>query len=270
MSRGTLTFLIGACAIWVGGAVPVSAQDQQTSVIPARVIVAGDLEFSVPADAGMTKRVPEMRRWIRDYQTWKEWNEKWRNRWEPGWMGTRERRKRPDPPFWLDAACRDDNVDDTGILADACRALTDWKDDDASAELRRQMAAARTQHETVNKTVWWEHVHIDALWPMTQVRSSVFGVLGTHATVDVAGRLQVFVAPGAILLNLPNGRDREWRPATDWGIAYRCFDFTLPGSDRRASLHINLAKAWILAGPSNVFPSSINLAGFSVTLKKTP
>jgi hypothetical protein len=271
MPRGPLTLFIGACAIWVGSAVPVSAQDQQHPPIPARVIETGDLEFVVPAEADMTRRVAEMRRWIHDYQTWREWNEKWRSKREPGWLGTRERRTRPNPPEWLNAACRDGNGYEHDVLADACRLLNDWNDNDASVELRRQMAASRTQRETVKKTVWWEHVHLDALWPMTQVRSSVFGVLGTHATVEVAGRFQVFVAPGAILLNLPNDRgSREWRPATDYGIAYRCFDFTLPGSDRRASLHINLAKAWILAGPSNVFPSSINLAGFSVTLKKTP
>jgi hypothetical protein len=87
----------------------------------------------------------------------------------------------------------------------------------------------------------------------------------------VAGRFQVFVAPGAILLNLPTDRgSREWRPATDWGVAYRMFDFTFPGTERRASLHINLARAWVMSGPSNVFQSSIDLAGFSVTLKRTP
>ena len=64
----------------------------------------------------------------------------------------------------------------------------------------------------------------------------------------------VFVAPGAILLNLPTGRnnERQWRPATDYGIAYRLFDFRIPGTERGASLHLNLAKAWVLAGPGNL------------------
>jgi hypothetical protein len=53
-------------------------------------------------------------------------------------------------------------------------------------------------------------------------------------------------------------------------MAYRVADFTFPGTGRRASLHLNLARAWLLAGPDNLVKSTIDLAGFSVTLKKTP
>ena len=170
--------------------------------------------------------------------------------------------------MWLDDACRE-LAEDQGVLVDACRLLADWKDEPVVTEMRQRMADAQAQREMPTKDMWWEHVHLDALWTMTEVRANVFGVLGMHATVDVAGRFQIFVAPGAILLNLPNGRSREWRPATDWGMAYRMFDFTFPGTDRRASLHLNLARAWVLAGPENLVRSSIDLAGFSVTFKKT-
>ena len=92
------------------------------------------------------------------------------------------------------------------MLAEACRLVTEWNDDEGIALLRKEMTAARTQSEAVHKTVWWEHVHFDALWPMTQLHGSVFGVVGMHATIEVAGRFQIFVAPGAILLNVPKDR----------------------------------------------------------------
>jgi hypothetical protein len=70
-------------------------------------------------------------------------------------------------------------------------------------------------------------------------------------------------------LNVPKDHStREWRPATDWGIAYRVCDFTMPGTPRRASLHLNLARAWLMGGPGNLAKTTIDLAGFSVTLAK--
>jgi len=258
--------VIGGC---VAASVPVSARDVQEPALPARVIGTGDVVFFIPDETQWGQRLGEMQRWITDYENWKRWYEVWRNKPEPGWIGHRDRRRRPDPPTWLDDECRD-VVQDHGILVDACRLLADWKDEQIVLQMRRQTTQTQVQHEAPTKNVWWEYVHFDALWAMPQVGASVFGVLGMHATVQVAGRFQVFVAPGAILLNLPNGKSREWRPATDWGMAYRIVDFTFPGTRRRASLHLNLARAWVLAGPSNVIKSSIDLAGFSVTFKKTP
>jgi hypothetical protein len=248
---------------------PASALDAQDDVLSSRAVHTGDIQFAMPDVVIWEHRLREVRQWITDFQKWQEWNALWRNRREPGWMGARERRVRPDPPDWLPAECHDSIVHEGNTLVTACRLLSEWKDDDGVAALRKQTAAARTQREEVHKTVWWEHVHFDALWPMTQLHGSVFGVVGMHATIEVAGRFQIFVAPGAILLNLPKDRfSREWRPATDWGIAYRMFDFTMPGTDRRASLHLNLARAWLIGGPGNLTTSSIDLAGFSVTLAR--
>jgi hypothetical protein len=156
--------------------------------------------------------------------------------------------------------------DDTRHWADACRLFREWKDDGRTAALRRQIAGSRQQAEAPTHTSWWQHVHLDALWPMTQSGSHVYGVVGTHATVDVAGRLEVFVAPGAMVLTMPSERgSRDWRIATDWGIGYRLADFSFPGVDREASLHLNLVTAWVFAGPANAIPNRINLVGFSVT-----
>jgi hypothetical protein len=269
MRRPVLGLLLIVCAAMLLPARPASALADQEPVLPSRVLDTAEIQFAMPDVVTWEHRLREVQQWIGDFQKWQEWNALWRNRLEPGWMGARERKVRPDPPIWLAAECHDAIVQEGATLAHACRLLSEWKDDDDVARLRQETTNARMQREEVHKTVWWEHVHLDALWPMTQLHGSVFGVVGMHATIEVAGRFQIFVAPGAILLNLPKGQsEREWRPATDWGIAWRMADFTMPGTDRRASLHLNLAKAWLLGGPGGFTNTSIDLAGFSVTLAR--
>jgi hypothetical protein len=261
-------FLV-VCAALLGASAPASALAAQDPVLPSRALDTGEIQFAMPDVVTWEHRLEEVQRWMGDFRKWQEWNALWRNKREPGWLSARERRVRPDPPVWLAEECHDAIVHEGETLVQACRLLSEWKDDESVAQIRRQTANARMQREEVHKTVWWEHLHFDALWPMTQLHGSVFGVVGMHATIEVAGRFQIFVAPGAILLNLPkDANEREWRPATDWGIAWRLGDFTMPGTDRRASLHLNLAKAWLLGGPGGFTNTSIDLAGFSVTLAK--
>ena len=225
---------------------------------------------AMPGDIDWSQRLAEAKHWVADFAAWQRWDAEWHNTPEPGVFHARPRRKRPDPPAWLAAECADGSTAQDPLGA-ACRSFIEWQDDAVVAQLRRQTATTRAQKEAPTKSLWWEHIHLDGLWPMAQWNSGVIGVLGMHATVDMVGRLQVFVAPGAIVLNLPNGRgSREWKPATDWGIAYRIVDFTFPGSGRRASLHLNLAKAWVLNDAAGAFPGTVDLAGFSLTFKKTP
>jgi len=264
MPRGSQVFFL---CVSVAIACPVSAQEVQDP-LPARNIETSIIEL--PADVvRWGARLVELNQWIAEFDKWQQWNEVWGNKREPGWLKARERRQRPDPPAWLAAECSDAILQTDSVLAEGCRTLLVWNDDPTTAQLRGQLASTRTQKEAPTRSVWWEHLHLDAMWPMAQTGSSVFGVLGVHATIDVAGRFQVFVAPGAIVLNMPTSDNRrEWRPATDYGIAYRVVDFTLPGFERRATLHFNLAKAWVMAGPSNVIKSGITLAGFSVSFKR--
>jgi hypothetical protein len=213
------------------------------------------------------QRRQELQTWVTDFTAWKKWNEKWGNRQEPGLLGPRPRKVRPDPPAWLSGECPTP-VEDDPLVVEACELLADWNDEGPS-QVRQQTANARIQKEAPTHSKWWEHVHIDGLWMMTQWGSPVYGVVGMHATMDIAGRFQMFVAPGVLLMNLPSiDGTREWQPATDWGFAYRLFDFKFPGSNRRGSLHVNIAKAWVLSGPSGLFKSTVDLAGFSITPKK--
>ena len=215
------------------------------------------------------KRVADMKQWMAEYEEWSHWIETWRNRPERGWSGFRERRQRPDPPLWLIDDCAL-IVEPTGVLAEACGMLEDWRTEYSTALLTEQTLKSQAQKEAPDRTSWWEHIHLDVLWPMMQSGSSAYGVIGVHATFEVTKRFQMFAAPGAILVNLPaGGRSRDWQPAADWGVAYRLGDFTLPGTRRPARLHLNFAKAWIIAGGAG-YKTSINLAGFSLTFRKTP
>jgi len=263
-----LVYLPLLCCAWLAGsAIPTAAQSEPQPPLPSRPIESR--AFLLPVDAGeLQERQQEVLRWMDEFAAWKKWRDRWRNRVEPGFFHVRERRPRPDPPEWLFSHCAD-SPDEDAPLEDACRLLVEWNDD-AAAQVRRQAAAGQPPIETPPpKTQWWEHVHVDTLWILPQPGARIYGVIGVHATIEIAGRLEMFVAPGAMLMNLPTpSGTREWKPATDWGFAFRLFDFRFPGTQQRATLHGNLAKAWVLAGPTALGKTTLDLAGLSMTLKK--
>ena len=237
----------------MGIAQPVSAQESRSSPDAAQ-------------------RTREVERWVRDYQKWQEWRHQWL---KTGSIGLDKRKPQPQPPAWLAGECRDNPPTAGALLADACDLLVELNMDYVAGDLRYQVAKARADREAPKKSSWWEHVHFDAGWPMMRSDSSVLGVVGAHATVEIEGRFQVFVTPGVMILSVPTARGvREWKPATDWGFAYRLFDFHLPLSRRPASLHVNFVRAWILGNvgtdTTDTFNSHMDLAGFSVTFKKPP
>jgi hypothetical protein len=249
-------------AFCVSAAVPASAQvaDEVTNGGAATTVGA------LPSD--WDERVVELRAWVKAYSSWKEWRAEYRNKPERGWLGYRSRRERPDPPTWLADECAS-LLEADGVLGEACDLLKEYQAGDDPTVVRKRPVIPKSEEPT--KTIWWEHIHLDALWPMTQVGSDVYGVIGVHATVAVKGRFQLFVAPGAILMNLPNGpKSREWQPAADWGIAYRLADFQFPGTRQWTSLHFNFAKAWILTGQAGFSKATVELAGFSFTFKRDP
>lgn len=252
---------------WAGSPTLTFAQSEPQAPLPARAIESGAFLLLVESE-DVQERRQDLTRWMDEFAAWKKWRDQWQNRIEPGFFHVRERRPRPDPPGWLFNRCADaPDADDT--LGAACQALAEWSDD-AAAQVRRQAAATQPAKETPPpNTQWWEHLHVDTLWILPQPGARVYGVIGVHATIEIAGRLQIFVAPGAILMNLPApSGTREWKPATDWGFAIRLFDFRLPGTRRRATLHANVAKAWVLAGPTALGKTTLDLAGLSMTLKK--
>jgi hypothetical protein len=218
---------------------------------------------SVPSE-----RLVEVERWIRDYEAWRTWFVRWHNRREPGiWSwSTRQRKPRPDPPAWLPTTC-ESLLEDSGVLGHGCRVLAAWRDDDFFTMLARErIAQTRADREAPQKTVWWQRVHLDAFWPMTQSGSHAYGVFGTHVTMPLSRRVGVFLAPGAILLRVPTrGGGRTWMTATDWGMSVNLFDLRIPGLNRSGTVHLNFARVWLLGSAGADLSGDLYLAGFSMT-----
>jgi hypothetical protein len=244
-----------------------SAGQQASHPLPSRPI---EISATLPPVVLSTDQLVTLERWSREYEAWAVWFGQWRNRPEPGWLAAKPRRQPPAPPVWLPSACTD-VLDDGGTLVNACHDFQDWLNGDSEAtRARQQIALERAEREKPQKTIWWEHIHVDALWPMTQSGVSAFGVFGTHATTQVTKRFQVFLAPGIILMRLPSADGgQQWNAATDWGFSYRLTDLKLPRMHRPSALHLNIARVWVFGVNNLPITGSMYLAGFSLTFQKT-
>lgn len=240
------------------------ASAQQDTPLPSRALATAALAPSAEPPGEILK---VLERWTADYDEWQAWFAQWRNRREPGLWSTRERRPAPVPPVWLPQAC-EGGLEEEGTLGEACRALR------ASLqaledETAFRAAQARANLESPQRTAWWSRVHLDGFWPMTRSGTSAFGIVGAHATMPVTRRFQVFVAPGVILMRLPGPDGRaQLTTATDWGFSYRLLDFRLPGFRRASSLHINMARVWVLGQSAVNAPGDLYVAGFSMTFNR--
>jgi len=108
-------------SVGVVTACPVSAQEVREP-LPARTIETSSIELS-PDVLTWTARVQELSQWLTEFERWQQWDEVWRNKREPGWVKTRDRRPRPDPPSWLAAECADAILVEESTLATGCRQL---------------------------------------------------------------------------------------------------------------------------------------------------
>jgi hypothetical protein len=232
--------------------------------LPPLVVAAGGQSYA--------ERVRAVERWSRDFQAWREWHERWRNTREPGWFSsTRPRREPPVPPDWLGDRCALlATGDDEDWLAEGCRAWRQWEEDDPAADvLAQQVTQVRSRQEAPRHTLWWERVHLDALWVMTQSGASASGIAGTHATFQLTDRVQVFTAPGLMLMRLPAlDGVQTWSAATDWGFSFRLFRVALPVMDRPGTVHFNIARVWLLGNAGRPAPGELYLAGLSLTFKQ--
>ena len=248
----------------------VLAQDDASSrstVLPGNAIPLVDHALRAPDIPDASRRHDELEKWIDEYSEWKQWAQRWANRRQPGvFSGSRERRQRPDPPTWLLDQC-ESGIDASDKMIEACTLITEWRAPYAITQAAGARAAAAQSGEDDDNTTWWEHVHLDGGWPAMQANLSIYGVIGVHATTYVKGRFEIFLAPGAMLVRVPNrGGGHAWKVATNYGITYRLARLTLPGG-RRALLHVNLAKAWLFA-MGDLPTDSTDFIGLSMTFKK--
>jgi len=255
----------GLAAAFFLGTVAHAAAQTVLPALPSRAIQLPPMQFA--ADTPQ-QRLADLARWTHDYESWKAWSDQWRNRTEPGWLSAKKRREPPVPPDWLPAACAG-LPEVAGPLGAGCRDWRDWNRDLAADLMAQRATQARKVHEALEKTIWWERVHLDAFWPMTRSGTSAFGVAGVHTTLQVTKRLQVFMTPGAIVMRLPGLDGRQtWSPATDWGFSVSLFDFRMPGIGRPSTMHLNMARVWLLGAEQINAPGDLYLAGFSVTFKR--
>ena len=250
------------CCLFVSVATISAAQSTEQDTGPADPIPL-DLPqlLSEPHVVGLSsEQMQELERWTREFDEWQKWANRWLNRRQPGlWAYALERNKKPDPPVWLEYVCTLPSDDDQ--LIRACKLLANWRDDLITAKNRQAAAAAVAQREAPTKSMWWRHVHFDALWSTTQSQMTAFGLFGAHLTMEVEGRLQVFVAPGVMLMSVPGLHgNRQLSPATDWGLTYRLFNVG------QSAVHFNLVHAWMLTRVNLVNPQ-MTLVGLSVSFE---
>ena len=245
---------------------PLSAQSPAEDNLPARSIVLAPVQLvpDSPVVVITYFQMQELEQWTRDFAAWQEWANQWLNRRQSGqWSNGVERKERPAPPAWLEDVCELLAADEPFVRA--CQWLARWRQDPIALKSRHAATVSTTQREKPTKTVWWQHVHVDGLWSTTQTNVSAFGLVGTHLTWNVAGRLQVFVTPGILLVSVPRlSGNRELWPSTDWGVTYRLFNVG------RSTVHFNLVHAWILGSQASLMHPSVTLAGFSITLRPSP
>lgn len=215
----------------------------------------------------------ELAQWVSDYQTWAKWDKYWFNRIARDNYGNvaRERRVRPKPPAWLGGECAG-LLEGEELLAKACKLWQEYLEDYLAVHLRQETAAVAVAEEAITKTVFWERVHVDALWPITNTGAFKYGgLVGIHLTLIDLGRLELFGLPGFMLMSLPDGRGgRQLKPGADLGLSVRLIDFRAPRAKQLYSLHLNLANVWtsVDSGFGFGLKAQMSIAGLSITLKK--
>jgi hypothetical protein len=256
----------------LSAAYPAQAQSQETEPLPARVLSFDVVQL--PPDAQVIvlseNDLQALQLWTHQFTDWQSSFERWRHPKEPpreylSWNQFLEHNPKPQPPSWLGNVCP--LLEDDAQFANPCALLADWHDDPFLIKKRHAAAAALQQQEAPKNSVWWRNLHLDGLWSTTQSNIAALGLFGTHLTVSVEGRLQVFLTPGILLVSMPTFYgSRVLSPATDWGLTYRLFNVG------RGTVHFNLVHAWMLGGGAEgqIAGSHLTLAGFSVTKRPRP
>jgi len=212
----------------------------------------------------------ELAKWIKAYEKWDKWEQRWLNTLEPaphgGYLG---RKTMPPPPMWLDSTCVALFEADP-LLEKGCALLRQSHERLGQTYMRRHRQAAIDALERPTRTSFLEHVHFDSGWIMPQSNARAFAPVGTHVSVMLGDRYELFMLPGVLFMRAPSTTSgkMEWFAAYDYGFGFRLAQFQMPGVGQPMILHFNFARAWIpvmtAAGPMT---GSIDLVGFSLTFK---
>ena len=212
----------------------------------------------------------ELARWIRAFEKWDKWDQQWLNTLEPARHGGYlDRKTMPLPPAWLDSTCVA-LIEADPLLEKGCALLRQSHETLAQTYLRRHRQAAIDAHEKPTHTNFLEHVHFDSGWIMPQSNARAFAPVGTHVSVMVGDRFELFLLPGVLFVRAPSAAsgNMEWFAAYDYGFGVRLAKFQIPGVGQPMVLHFNVARAWIAeTTAAGRMPYTIDLVGFSLTFK---
>jgi hypothetical protein len=251
-----------ALLVWLAlaaGATPALAQQRQLVLGP---------EFE--------QRFDELARWLREYHAWEKWFEVWGNRVARSFDNQLiwERKKRPDPPVWLEAECQD-YLDIDGLLASACDIVRQWDDEPLLILQRRGSSLATTGgrvDDQIVKTSFFQRVHLTGLWMQARYPATpAYGIVGMQVGVFETGRFTL-PAVGVMLVMIPDGQGgHSWKPATTLGFGYRLFDFVPPLMKRQVSVHFNIARTSVHGlQDERIVPAmpNLHLFGLSVSARR--
>ncbi len=241
------------------GALPASAQKLELVLEP---------EFE--------QRYDELTAWLKEYEEWEKWFEVWGNRVahsfddRPLW----ERKKRPEPPAWLEERCQDDWADDSR-LADACYILRHWEGEPLRILLRRdpaKVASIGKADDRIVKSSFFHRIHLTGLWAEARYPATpAYGIVGMQVGVFETGRFTL-PAVGVMLVATADGEGgHAWQPATTFGFGYRIGDVVPPLIARQVSVHINVATVHVRGGRAReAVPGvgSVTLFGLSVSARR--
>lgn len=260
LSKIAIIIVLSALA---GGA-PAFAQAQEPIAVPQ-------------SDPGplSDQKFNELAKWVREYYAWEAWFELWGNRVARNFADQHlwERKKRPEPPVWLEEECHGYRGVD-GLLVTACSILRGW-DDHPLRILQRRRSGLVTSggkvDEKVVKSSFFQRVHVTGLWTRAQYPATpIYGIVGMQVAVFEVGRLTL-PAVGVMVVMFPDGEGRHyWKSATTVGFGYRISDFVLPWINRPASLHINVARTNVQGVDENVLTgANFNFIGLSISGRKS-
>lgn len=171
----------------------------------------------------------------------------------------------PLPPDGLVFYCEtvDQTVSESEMMVKACELYADLRNYLDHGRRSRILAARLLQDQPAPKTKFWERFQIDLMHAHAEIGySNIWGLVGLHYSIPVPGakRLEIYPAPGLMLLNLPNVSS-QWNltPAFTWGFGFRCCE--IPLGEKKLVVFLNISRVWNASDTSQV----VNLAGLSVS-----
>jgi hypothetical protein len=227
------------------------------------------------AEPEFEQRFEELATWLREYQAWEKWFEQWGNRVARNFNDQLiwERKKRPEPPAWLEAECQG-YLGANDMLASGCYILRNWDDQPLLILQRRGSSLATSGGAVADKVVkssFFQRVHVTGLWLQARYPATpAYGVVGMQIGVFETGRFTL-PAIGVMVVMIPDGEGgHDWKPATTLGFGYRISDFVLPLIKKQTSLHFNLARTSVHGVQQQILPGTLRtyLFGLSVSAKR--